>query len=60
MLVDCIARRTIPSGRSRRKLSAYRRSELFDKRRKLMAGWGTFCMTPAEGEDRSNRRGTTG
>jgi hypothetical protein len=39
---------------------AYRRSELFDKRRKLMAGWGTFCMTPAEGEDRSNRRGTTG
>jgi hypothetical protein len=29
--------------------AAYRRGDLFDKRRKLMAAWATFCMTPAEG-----------
>jgi integrase len=30
--------------------AAYRRGDLFEKRRKLMAAWATFCMTPAEGE----------
>jgi hypothetical protein len=29
--------------------AAYRRGDLFEKRRKLMAVWATFCMTPAEG-----------
>ena len=26
--------------------AAYRRSDLFDKRRKLMEAWARFCMTP--------------
>src|SRR6202035_2115667 len=30
--------------------AAYRRGDLFEKRRKLMAAWATFCTTPAEGE----------
>jgi hypothetical protein len=29
--------------------AAYRRGDLFEKRRKLMAAWATFCTTPAEG-----------
>jgi integrase len=29
--------------------AAYRRGDLFEKRRKLMAAWATFCMTPADG-----------
>ena len=28
--------------------AAYRRGDLFEKRRKLMAAWATFCTTPAE------------
>ena len=28
--------------------AAYRRGDLFEKRRKLMNAWATFCMTPAE------------
>ena len=27
--------------------AAYRRSDLFDKRRRLMEAWARFCMTPA-------------
>jgi hypothetical protein len=27
--------------------AAYRRGDLFEKRRKLMAAWATFCTTPA-------------
>jgi hypothetical protein len=27
--------------------AAYRRGDLFEKRRKLMAAWATFCATPA-------------
>ena len=27
--------------------AAYRRSDLFDKRRKLMDAWARFCVTPA-------------
>jgi integrase len=27
---------------------AYRRGDLFDKRRRLMADWGRYCQTPAE------------
>jgi hypothetical protein len=30
--------------------AAYRRGDLFEKRRKLMAAWATYCMTPTEGE----------
>jgi integrase len=30
--------------------AAYRRGDLFEKRRKLMAAWATFGTTPAEGE----------
>ena len=29
--------------------AAYRRGDLFEKRRKLMAAWGAFCMTPTAG-----------
>jgi integrase len=28
--------------------AAYRRGDLFEKRRKLMNAWATFCTTPAE------------
>jgi integrase len=28
--------------------AAYRRGDLFEKRRKLMAAWAAFCMTPIE------------
>ena len=28
--------------------AAYRRGDLFEKRRKLMAAWATFCTTPAK------------
>jgi integrase len=28
---------------------AYKRTDLFDKRRKLMAAWATFCSTPQRG-----------
>jgi integrase len=28
--------------------AAYRRGDLFEKRRKLMASWATFCTTPAK------------
>jgi hypothetical protein len=28
---------------------AYKRGDLFEKRRKLMAAWATFCTTPTEG-----------
>ena len=28
--------------------AAYRRGDLFEKRRKLMVAWATFCVTPAE------------
>jgi integrase len=27
--------------------AAYRRSDLFDKRRRLMEAWARFCVTPA-------------
>jgi integrase len=27
--------------------AAYRRGDLFEKRRKLMTAWATFCNTPA-------------
>ncbi len=27
--------------------AAYRRGDLFDKRRKLMEAWATYCQTPA-------------
>jgi hypothetical protein len=27
--------------------AAYRRGDLFEKRRQLMAAWGQFCTTPA-------------
>lgn len=27
--------------------AAYRRGDLFDKRRKLMEAWTTYCQTPA-------------
>jgi integrase len=27
--------------------AAYRRGDLFDKRRRLMAEWGTYCASPA-------------
>jgi integrase len=39
--------------------AAYRRGDLFDKRRKLMEAWGTFCASPAlkaAGEVASIRR----
>ena len=26
--------------------AAYRRGDLFEKRRKLMEAWGTYCTTP--------------
>jgi len=31
--------------------AAYRRGDLFEKRRRLMAGWATHCATPAIGAD---------
>ena len=31
--------------------AAYRRGDLFEKRRKLMASWATFCTTPAKPAD---------
>jgi integrase len=30
--------------------AAYRRGDLFDKRRKLMEAWGTYCATPKAGK----------
>jgi integrase len=30
--------------------AAYRRGDLFDKRRKLMEAWATYCTTPAAGK----------
>ncbi|CCE11414.1 putative phage integrase [Bradyrhizobium sp. STM 3843] len=27
---------------------AYRRTDMFDKRRRLMSAWGTYCATPAQ------------
>jgi hypothetical protein len=29
--------------------AAYRRGDLFEKRRRLMAEWATYCNTPAAG-----------
>lgn len=31
--------------------AAYRRGDLFEKRRKLMAAWGTYCTSPDKGAD---------
>jgi hypothetical protein len=33
--------------------AAYRRGDLFEKRRRLMQQWATFCTTPAQ-ERQSN------
>ncbi len=30
--------------------AAYRRGDLFEKRRKLMEAWGNFCAVPPAGE----------
>jgi hypothetical protein len=30
--------------------AAYRRGDLFDKRRKLMEAWATYCATPKAGK----------
>jgi integrase len=30
--------------------AAYRRGDLFDKRRKLMEAWGVYCATPKAGK----------
>jgi integrase len=30
---------------------AYRRGDMFDKRRRLMADWATFCTTPGAAQD---------
>jgi integrase len=30
--------------------AAYRRGDLFEKRRKLMEAWGTYCTTPRTGK----------
>jgi integrase len=37
--------------------AAYRRGDLFEKRRRLMADWGTFCAAPASGSVTPIRRG---
>ena len=34
--------------------AAYRRGDLFEKRRRLMQQWATFCTTPSVQEQRSN------
>jgi integrase len=31
--------------------AAYRRGDLFEKRRKLMAAWATYCTSPSKGAD---------
>jgi hypothetical protein len=33
---------------SDRTIAAYNRSDLFERRRPLMAAWATFCTTPKE------------
>jgi integrase len=37
--------------------AAYRRGDLFDKRRKLMEAWATYCTTPKAGKVVAFRRG---
>ena len=41
--------------------AAYRRGDLFEKRRRLMADWGTFCSTSSAGQGAkiSHLRGVT-
>jgi integrase len=34
--------------------AAYRRGDLFEKRRRLMADWACFCGSPAESRSRDN------
>ena len=36
--------------------AAYRRGDLFDKRRKLMEAWGTYCASPKAGSVVAFRR----
>jgi hypothetical protein len=41
--------------------AAYRRGDLFDKRRRLMAEWATYCNTPeASGRDKVIAMGVAG
>jgi integrase len=40
--------------------AAYRRSDLIEKRRRLMAMWAEYCATPSRGDVVAMRRGPTG
>jgi len=31
-------------------IAAYNRSDLFGRRKRLMAQWASFCMTPEQGQ----------